>query len=176
MWVIFDFVAFLDTVGVFCSVCSFTIRDLGPQCGVGSALCRSEHCRHYIVEGLTAAGAEEFCGEGGDLVGPAQAVEGAEEVFLQIFECAAGGQLDEEVGFEGVGGGGGSVGGGGGGHCGVWVFGVRRTTSAREGHDMGFRDKSSSESRTRNGATLCAKAMVVGEGPALYFNAGLKAD
>jgi hypothetical protein len=38
---------------------------------------------------------------------------------LQIFECAAGGQFDEEVGFEGVGGGGGSVGGGGGGHCGA---------------------------------------------------------
>jgi hypothetical protein len=33
MWVIFDFAAFLDTVGLFCSVCNFTIRDFGPQCG-----------------------------------------------------------------------------------------------------------------------------------------------
>lgn len=59
-------------------------------------------------------------------------MERAEEVFLQIFECAAGGQFDEEVGFEGVGGGGGSVGGGGGGHCGVWVSDVRRTTLEHE--------------------------------------------
>ena len=58
-----------------------------------------------LVEALAAAGAEEFEREGADFLGPAHALEVAEEVGVDVVEGGGGGEMGEEVGFEGFWGG-----------------------------------------------------------------------
>ena len=58
-----------------------------------------------LVEALAAAGAEEFEREGADFLGPAHTLEVAEEVGVDVVEGGGGGEMGEEVGFEGFWGG-----------------------------------------------------------------------
>src|SRR5699024_628400 len=65
-----------------------------------------DHGVDDLVEALAAAGAEEFEREGADFLGPAHALEVAEEVGVDVVEGGGGGEMGEEVGFEGFWGGG----------------------------------------------------------------------